>query len=338
MNALPHAFRDKIEIHRDPVRFLTPADPIKWLSGFHTINSPFRFRDSSDLAAESSHALICEIHPFFSADLTVRLKARSARFAYTVETSKALTLPRLPPYSFHAQRAIGAGAAFGAGTPNASAWLKWLGVDQRRLADFPIGNVDTESFGPNPRPGHGPCEILFAGRLERTKGFDVLVESLRTLAKTETFSLRVIGRGSLARLLDRDLGFRIRHDLFLSPRDYSDAFKTADIFCMPSVPLRHLGFTLWEEVYGVAAFEAMAAGLPVVASATGNLRELVAQGNALVPPGNQRQLRDALSVLIRDPERRATIGSKNREFAEARFSVKAVERRWRDLFQTIENG
>ena len=77
----------------------------------------------------------------------------------------------------------------------------------------------------------------------------------------------------------------------------------------------------------LSVLEAMAAGLPVVASAVGGLHEVVVDGETgfLVPPGRPEELAAALGRLIGDAELRRTLGDAGRRRAEERFSLP----RWR---------
>ena len=73
----------------------------------------------------------------------------------------------------------------------------------------------------------------------------------------------------------------------------------------------------------MSVLEAMAAGLPVVASAVGGIPELVVDGETglLVPPGDPDALADALGKLITDPELRQRLGAAGRARAEACFDL-----------------
>src|SRR5205823_4711519 len=80
------------------------------------------------------------------------------------------------------------------------------------------------------------------------------------------------------------------------------------------------------EGFGMACLEAMAYGRPVVASATGGLLDLVADGETglLVPPGDVPALRAACERLLADPELRIRLGAAARERAAERFGWPAL--------------
>jgi L-malate glycosyltransferase len=78
-----------------------------------------------------------------------------------------------------------------------------------------------------------------------------------------------------------------------------------------------------EEGFGMAALEAMADGLPVVATSVGGLPEVVEDGQTgyLVPPSNVTALSKRLRLLILDPKRRRAMGAAGRERACNHFSA-----------------
>jgi glycosyltransferase involved in cell wall biosynthesis len=86
-----------------------------------------------------------------------------------------------------------------------------------------------------------------------------------------------------------------------------------DIFVLPSL----------DEGFGIAALEAMAAGLPVIASAVGGLSELVQIGETgwLVPPAAPVDLAQRVSQLIRDSRKREAMGIAGRKRASDYFST-----------------
>lgn len=99
----------------------------------------------------------------------------------------------------------------------------------------------------------------------------------------------------------------------------------ADIFCFPSL----------NEAFPLTVLEAMSAGLPVVASNVGAVREAVEdnRGGIIVPPGNTEVLETALQKLIDQPELRRDMGHYNRERFVREFTVEAYAERWCTLVE-----
>ena len=87
----------------------------------------------------------------------------------------------------------------------------------------------------------------------------------------------------------------------------AETYALADIVVIPSV---------CREAFGITALEGLSCGLPVIASASGGLAELVGDGRGLlVPPGDEPALTRALVQLIDDPVERKTLGDRGRAYA-----------------------
>jgi glycosyltransferase involved in cell wall biosynthesis len=161
-----------------------------------------------------------------------------------------------------------------------------------------------------PVPANDPPIVGYAGRLVRLKGVDVLLRAAATLPELR---VEVAGDGpERPRLETIDpratfLGWQPRLD---------DLLVRWDLFALPSR----------EEAFGIAALEAMAAGLPVVASRVGGLPELIDDGltGLLVPPEDPPALAAALAGLAADPALRARMGQAARERAAASFPVERM--------------
>ncbi len=154
----------------------------------------------------------------------------------------------------------------------------------------------------------GTVVVVQASRLEAWKGHEVHLRALARLANRE-WRLWIVGaatardapyaRGLAA--LARSLGIADRVRFFGERDDVPRVLAAADIYCQPN---------LEPEPFGLAYVEALAAGLPVVASDAGGVREIVdAATGVLVPPGDDAALAAALEPLIGDPILRRRLGS-----------------------------
>ena len=187
-----------------------------------------------------------------------------------------------------------------------------LGVPSDRIRIIPNG-VDLKEFAglPPRRPNSDTTELLFVGRCyPRQKGLEYLVKALPFLRSRESIRLTIVGEDwggvamlqSLARALgvERQIAFR-----GALPRDeVIQAYASADIFVLPSL----------FEPFGIVLLEAMAAGLPVVASSVGGIVDVVADGKTglLIPPGKPLALAAGLEQLISDSSLRARMAEEAR--------------------------
>lgn len=152
--------------------------------------------------------------------------------------------------------------------------------------------------------------IVTVARHEPVKGLDVLVSALASLAREANappFTALFFGEGpdtDALREQSRREGVADRIALQGFRSDVRDVLSGTDLFVLPS---RSEGF-------GLAALEAMAAGVPVVASAVGNLPALLNGGRTglLVPSEDRSALAAALLSLLTDPARRATLSTLGR--------------------------
>lgn len=172
--------------------------------------------------------------------------------------------------------------------------------------------------------------LLYFGRLDVfQKGLDTLLEAYRLLRESEPgLRLRIAGRGKDAVLVERmarDAGVEDGVELLgaVMDADRLELLAGASLMLMPS---RFEGF-------GLVAAEAMAAGVPLVASDAGSLPEVVQppQGGVIVPAGDAAALSAAARSLLAEPGRRARL-SRTARAAARRFTWEAVaDRHYRFL-------
>jgi glycosyltransferase involved in cell wall biosynthesis len=173
--------------------------------------------------------------------------------------------------------------------------------------------------------------VVYAGYLEREKGVYELLEAfLRVRGSHPGASLLLAGTGAerpgLARLV-AGAGAKERVS-FLGHVDHDRMprlLQACDIAVMPS----------WHEGMPNAVVEAIACGLPVIATRVGGIPAAVRHGESglLVPPRDPVALAAALSDLLKDASKRAQFGHEARLIAEARFDARANAGRLADLLE-----
>jgi glycosyltransferase involved in cell wall biosynthesis len=131
--------------------------------------------------------------------------------------------------------------------------------------------------------------------------------------------LLLVGKGSLIPRAQKTDGVKVFG--YVRHIDLSEIYRSVDVFVSPSQN-RYLGPFLWgEEFFGYTLMEAMASGLPIVATRCGAIPENVGEGNLLVEQGDAEGLHQTLKELIADKELRFKIGQSNRERAENIFDL-----------------
>jgi Glycosyltransferase len=162
-----------------------------------------------------------------------------------------------------------------------------------------------------------PIAIGTVARLVPVKGLDSMIGAMLLLKeRSRSVTLEVIGAGPERERLEQETAGAGLADIvrFIGWRDDVRALMVHwDIYVQPSL----------SEGFGIAAVEAMAQGLPVVATRVGGLPEIVMDGETgiLVPPRDSAALADAIDTLINDPVLRLRMGNAGRERATGHFSL-----------------
>jgi glycosyltransferase involved in cell wall biosynthesis len=168
--------------------------------------------------------------------------------------------------------------------------------------------------GPRLTPPQASRTVLFVGRLSKEKGPEVLIDAMTGLENLD-LDLLVIGTGPQHGELQRRAGPRVRFAGHLSPEQVGIELRRARALVFPSICY---------ETFGMSVAEAMAAGLPVIASDLGGTPAIVGdRAGRLVAPGNLAAWRQALRDLT-DASFIHRAGAAARRRWERHFSPSAV--------------
>jgi glycosyltransferase involved in cell wall biosynthesis len=174
--------------------------------------------------------------------------------------------------------------------------------------------------------------IVTVGRQEFQKGHGYLVRAFDRLARTRPDAeLLLVGRrGRKSEEIDAQMASSRYHDRIraLGHRDdVPDLLAAADVFALPSL----------YEGFGCAAIEAMALGLPVVASNLPVMHEVVEDGGSglLVQPGNVEAFAAAIGQLLDNPEARRRFGDWGRQLFLEQFTAERSHRRMIELYKRL---
>jgi glycosyltransferase involved in cell wall biosynthesis len=194
-----------------------------------------------------------------------------------------------------------------------------------RVTVIPNG-VDVQAF-PQATPSRSPARIISVGRLREPKDFHTLVEAFADV-DAQTFEATIVGTGPDLESVRADLHRRALSNVAIAGEraDVPELLADSDIFVLSS---RAEGLPL-------SVVEAMAAGLPVVASAVGGVPELVVHGETgmLVPPGDAHALAEAIRQLVADPDLRLRLGGAARRVALERFDMSAFRDAHLELYRS----
>ena len=177
----------------------------------------------------------------------------------------------------------------------------------------------------------GELLLVAVGNLYPVKGHRVLLQALALLpsdAALPPWRLVICGRGEEEgplRALAAELGIAERVHLLGLRSDVADVLAAGDLYVMPSL----------SEGLPLALVEAMAAGLPIVASNVGGIPEVVADGieAVLTPADDAPALAGAIGALLGDASRRGRMGTAARARARRDFDVRAMGDAYERLYR-----
>ncbi|AAL82009.1 glycosyl transferase [Pyrococcus furiosus DSM 3638] len=174
--------------------------------------------------------------------------------------------------------------------------------------------------------------VLYVSRMSYRKGPHVL---LNAFSKIEDATLVMVGSGEMLPFLKAQAKFlgieeRVVFMGYVPDDALPEVFRMADVFVLPSVSA---------EAFGIVVLEAMASGVPVVATDVGGIPEIIKENEAglLVPPGNELKLREATQKLLKNEELRKWYGMNGRKAVEEKYSwdkiVVEIERIYSEVLE-----
>jgi L-malate glycosyltransferase len=194
--------------------------------------------------------------------------------------------------------------------------------------------VDTDFFHPlTDRPMGPPTRLVNVALHRYVKGVDVLVHAFALVApRRPKLKLDLIGHGPQTpelQSLISELGVEERVRLLgaMAPAQVAAALRASDLFVLPSR----------NETLGASVIEALASGLPVVATEVGGVPEVVGREDGILTRADDiEQLADAIESVVDNYDRfdRDAIA----ERARARFSFDAIGRAWNQIYTSVETS
>lgn len=218
----------------------------------------------------------------------------------------------------------------------AEATRRFLADGSREITVIPFG-VDIDFFSrKSPRPNHPkPLRISFIKHLKKKYGPHVLLRAFAKL-KPDPSMLKLVmaGEGEMEHELKgmaKELGIEecVEFTGRLNREGVRDLLEESDIFVQPSV--------YQSESFGVAAVEAQAFEVPVVASRVGGVPEVVrdGEGGFLVEPDDIEELADAVNKLVNDPSLRKRMGETGRKWVEGNYDWRVNAKQMEEVYREV---
>ena len=205
------------------------------------------------------------------------------------------------------------------------------------LGDLPEGSIQVIHSGVPAMELHPPPRstddftIGMLARHDPAKGIDLAIRTVGRLG--EGYRLVVVGDGPQREELEalvEELGLGAQVELRPFSSEARHLYPTFDVYLLPSR----------FEAFPVTVQEAMQAGLPVVATDVGSIREAVDDGETgfVVGVGDIEAMAGAIRSLHDDPERRAAMGARAAEVGRVRFDVDEAVRQWVALYRAVASA
>jgi glycosyltransferase involved in cell wall biosynthesis len=194
--------------------------------------------------------------------------------------------------------------------------------------------VDLARFPVVKRPQGGQPTLVQVGRFYPEKGHATALNAFALLQESfPSLRLVLVGEGPLRFTLEsqaRSLNILDAVTFAGTQADVGFQLGAADIFWMPSE----------REGLGMACLEAMASGLPVVATAVGGLQEVVSDGETgfLVPRGGYQELGSRTALLLQDREFSRRLGMNGRRRVEKLFAIETTAARYHESYEDLLSG
>lgn len=185
----------------------------------------------------------------------------------------------------------------------------WLGAHAVKCRVVPLG-IDSDVFAPGPGDETMSTELLFAGKLRYYKGLDDLLQALQGLVGVR---LTVVGDGAMRQRLEKlaavpALAGRVRFLGEVPDAALPHHYRSARLFVLPA--------NCRAEAFGTVLLEAMASGLPCLATELGTGTSWVVQDGVtgkVVPPRNPAALAETIRTLLADPAQCRRMGEAGRQ-------------------------
>jgi len=207
-----------------------------------------------------------------------------------------------------------------------------FGMEETGVKCIPNG-ITIEKIAPTTRKNRESRNLLYVGRLEKYKGIHFLLKGFSKIEGLPDAQLVIVGRGpykqdliSLAENLK--ISKSVKFMGYVSDQELPEIYSSSNVFV--TLPQ--------QEVFGIALVEAMAYGLPVIATNVGGIPEIVQTGKTgflLDFPPDEEKLAETITLLLKDQEYADKMGIMARESVLSRFSWDRVVEDLLNLYNEV---
>lgn len=248
-----------------------------------------------------------------------------------------------PPFGWIERYVLGRSAAWIAAGESVRQTRLQCGYGAKPNVVLPLG-VDTTHFAPNPQAGHsvrqslgwnhsGPPVIGYLGRFVEEKGLALLMSTLDSLR--QPWRALFVGAGPMETVLRKwaqSYPDRVRIATAIKHSNVSAFLNAMDVLCSPSQTK-----SFWREQLGRMLIEAFAAGVPVIASDSGEIPYVVDNAGVVVGESDEEGWRNAISQVLDDERLRADWSAKGLERAHRVYAWPVIARQHMEFFESVLN-
>jgi glycosyltransferase involved in cell wall biosynthesis len=290
----------------------------------------WRFLQAAFVAERAAQAKITHLHAHFASRpaSVARLAAALMQVPYSF-TAHAVDIFKEPVDRRVLSRKIADAAFVVTVSDSNKAYLDGIADGSAHKVHRIYNGIDLARFAPRERPrGEGPLSVLCVARLVEKKGIDVLIEACGLLHRSGLdFRCRIVGQGRLrprlqARIVALGLRDKVRLLSAHTQAEIVERYAEADLFALPCI----VGRDGNRDGLPVSIVEALACGVPVVATPVSGIPEAVRDGEngLLVPENDPEALAAAIRRLAEDGALRARLAAAARGWVLDRFDQRTA--------------
>jgi glycosyltransferase involved in cell wall biosynthesis len=314
-----------------------PARFTQWIHVFHYSGKVLR-----DLILRNRFdAIHAWEEPYILAGYQIARLAQRSGSRLCFRTAQSLNKHYPPPFSLFERKCLNAAHRWIAGGKSVFDNLLARGYPRERGRVITLA-VDTSMFRPADERareavrkalGLDPPVIGFVGRLVAAKGLGILMKALERMDPSLRWSLFLLGSGDMQNEIEQwadHRGWRNRVRIQLARHEEVPKYLAAmDVMVAPSQTMPN-----WKEQFGRMLIEAFACGVPVIASDSGEIPNVMDGAGFIVKEKDVNAWARTIELLLRDEALRKSAGSAGMARV-SQFSVAEVAQRWRTFYEEL---